>query len=190
MERNIPTQRIETAKPHSEWADRLFKQAWWEHRNILTPDKLLADCQGGAHPQDKLVEGWRFFRELHNVLLSIGGYETCFPLIEEDMPALLDRGRYYPGRSKLMKGQDCKCHANACGIWLANKDDKDVSIATGYALSADGLWRQHSWVIHRYRTRTQNRVRLVETTVKRIAYFGFELTEEESEAFCYNNDIY
>lgn len=57
------------------------------------------------------------------------------------------------------------------------------SIATGYALSEDGLWRSHSWVIQPMK-RT---VRVWETTVKRVAYFGVVLTDEECEQFWYDN---
>ena len=43
---------------------------------------------------------------------------------------------------------------------------------TGYALSDDGLWRSHSWVV-------TDEV-LYETTVARELYFGIELEEEEA----------
>lgn len=56
-------------------------------------------------------------------------------------------------------------------------------IATGYALSEDGLWRCHSWVVQPM-ART---VRVWETTVKRVAYFGVVLTSEECEDFVENN---
>ena len=51
--------------------------------------------------------------------------------------------------------------------------------ATGYALSADGMWRQHSWLIHR-KPRSN---RVVETTEPRILYFGFAMTLEHCEKF-------
>ena len=52
-----------------------------------------------------------------------------------------------------------------------------------YALSEDGLWRCHSWVVQPM-ART---VRVWETTVKRVAYFGVVLTSEECKDFVENN---
>lgn len=45
------------------------------------------------------------------------------------------------------------------------------------------LWRCHSWVVQPM-ART---VRVWETTVKRVAYFGVVLTSEECEDFVENN---
>ena len=59
----------------------------------------------------------------------------------------------------------------------------DVYKRQGYALSEDGLWRCHSWVVQPM-ART---VRVWETTVKRVAYFGVVLTSEECEDFVENN---
>ena len=77
--------------------------------------------------------------------------------------------------------QDCQCHYNSARLWYKNKDR--CFIATGYALSEDGLWRCHSWVVQPM-ART---VRVWETTVKRVAYFGVVLTSEECEDFVENN---
>ncbi len=46
-------------------------------------------------------------------------------------------------------------------------------IATGYALDADGLWRQHSWVMDK-------KGRVIETTVRRVAYCGIVCDETGS----------
>ena len=127
------------------------------------------------------------FRPLHDLLLSIGGYQTVFPVIEEDMKAIMERGYYRKGTSKMMKGSPGQCHTNTCELYKENRRDKDVRICTGYALSEDGLWRQHSWLLHTYKTNTQTRTRVIETTAKRVAYFGFEMTPEEADEFCYHN---
>jgi hypothetical protein len=74
------------------------------------------------------------------------------------------------------------CHGNALGLWLASGGG--VRVATGYALSDDGLWRQHSWALVDGR--------LVETTpCPRLRYFGFELSHAEAEEFatlCFGAD--
>jgi len=52
---------------------------------------------------------------------------------------------------------------------------------TGYAISADSLWRQHSWCYDR------RRQRVVETTERRVAYLGFRMTVNEAVWFRDNN---
>lgn len=100
---------------------------------------------------------------------------------DEDAPKILKRGQFFYGSSYMRKGQDCQCHYNSARLWYKNKDR--CFIATGYALSEDGLWRCHSWVVQPM-ART---VRVWETTVKRVAYFGVVLTSEECEDFVENN---
>lgn len=189
IDRNFPAQRIKTA-PTPSAETRAQSTLWWSSANISSPASFLSLPDNHGMPHEKLVSEWRDFFALHQLLLSIGGNETCFPPAEEDMEAILKRGRFYPGYSKMMVGKPNQCHRNSCELWLNNRRQFQVSIATGYALSTDGLWRQHTWLIHRYRTRTQSRMRLIETTVKRLGYFGFEMAEEEAMAFCSNNGLY
>lgn len=54
-----------------------------------------------------------------------------------------------------------------------------VGIGSGYALSADGLWRQHSWGILRDG--------ILETTERRIKYFGLILQDERANRFARGN---
>ena len=54
---------------------------------------------------------------------------------------------------------------------------------TGYALSDDGMWRQHSWCICDAGEEYIEDSIIIETTEKRLAYFGFIMDEEESEEF-------
>lgn len=169
----IPSKKVCTesiAKDDPDWKQWMKDNAWWYSENLESP---------GADQK---------FAVLHRILLTIGGEETCFPEYEEDMEAILSRGYYRKGTSKMMVGRPSQCHANAAELWERNKPDHDVSICTGYALSADGLWRQHSWLVHRYQTATQRRTRVIETTTKRVAYFGFELDDVEAFRFVENND--
>lgn len=177
---NIPNVRIELSDPFiqdPEWKGWLKENSWWYHEYMDSLEVCRA-FHGRISEQE-----YQDFKRLHDILLSIGGYETCFPAIEEDMTKILERGYYRKGTSKLMRGQPSQCHANACNLWEQNQD-KDVVICTGYALSQDGMWRQHSWLLHRYQTKTQHREQVIETTVKRVAYFGFEMTREEAIEFC------
>jgi hypothetical protein len=66
------------------------------------------------------------------------------------------------------------CHSNAALLWKVAGGV--IAIATGYALSKDGLWRRHSSGI--------DHGLVVETTEPRIRYFGFGFMEEEAGEFC------
>lgn len=78
-----------------------------------------------------------------------------------------------------MEGVPNQCHKNSCELWYANNDTFDIHICTGYALSQDGLWRQHSWLV----AIIENQPKIIETTVDWVAYYGFIRTEEECELF-------
>lgn len=64
-----------------------------------------------------------------------------------------------------------------------NRNEHEFAIAPGYALSIDGMWRQHSWMM----LRGARSVKIIETTEKRVAYFGFVMTQKESLDFCDQN---
>lgn len=160
---------------------------WWSKKGLEDGSSLPDFTEGSGQYHDRSEKEYSEFQQLHAILLAIGGGETCFPCLEEDMTAILERGYYRKGTSKMMVGRACQCHANVCELWERNHKDHDIRICTGYALSQDGMWRQHSWLVHYYKTATQNRVRVVETTTKRVAYYGFEMTDEEAKEFCENN---
>jgi len=122
---------------------------------------------------------------LKHLLLDIGGWAVCLPRIETDLPHLIKRGRRFPGKSISIPGQPSQCHFNSCCLWEMSKDGatyKDVSICTGYALSKDGVWRSHTWCCF-----SNTKLRVVETTVKRVQYFGYILSDEEAELFAFEN---
>lgn len=120
-------------------------------------------------------------KALHDKILSFGGDEVCMTAYDEDAVKTLSRGQFFYGSSYMRKGQPSQCHANSAYLWDANRGH--CSIATGYALSEDGLWRCHSWVVQP-RSRT---MRVWETTVKRMAYFGFVMNDTECQEFLDNN---
>lgn len=123
------------------------------------------------------------YKLLISRLLYIGGEEVLIPGgYEKDYENIVKYGQLWSGQgSVLMKGEPCHCHSNASNLWEQNKD-KTV-ICTGYALSKDGLWRQHSWLVW-----LKPRVnKIVETTVPRVAYYGFAMTTEMSGEFAGEN---
>lgn len=100
-------------------------------------------------------------------LLAIGGVGIAAGR-ESDMDYLLaDTARMWDGADALfVQGAPSACHSNATSYYRQQRHP----IATGWALSDDGCWRQHSWNIHR----TAGSV--IESTSLRVAYYGFLLT--------------
>ena len=120
--------------------------------------------------------------ELKKKLLAFAGESVCLPAYEEDLDNMLLYGQFWIGNNiKMMRGLPSQCHYNAGRCYEANKDK--VRICTGYALSPDGMWRQHSFLVWMKERSNQ----IVETTVPRIAYFGFVMTKEQSNTFANDN---
>ena len=116
---------------------------------------------------------------LSDLLLRLGGDFLVAPRKHDpDIPALLERGFLTFGPIKMHVMNRSSCHQNVATIWR-NREHGIVAIATGYALSEDGLWRQHSWGIVRDG--------LVETTEERLKYFGIVLQAEAADDFATAN---
>jgi len=113
------------------------------------------------------------FTLLEQRLLSMGG-TMVVPRQEPDQDKILSCGRLWNWDNvKIISGVLRNCHGNVARLWRSNP--KRYRIATGWALSEDGLWRQHSWII--------DGSTLVETTIGRVKYFGFLLTPLEAQQF-------
>lgn len=111
-------------------------------------------------------------------ILAFGGNSVLMPSIEDDLDKLLLRGRLSEfSNIALMVGRPSQCHENSAILWDKNRDS--VKIVTGYSLSR-GTWYQHTWC-------EDGRGKLIETTTKREAYFGVELTPEECDEFYFDN---
>ena len=116
---------------------------------------------------------------LSALLLGLGGDFLVAPRQPDpDVPALLERGflTFGPVRMHLMNPSSC--HQNIALVWR-KREHGIVAIATGYALSEDGLWRQHSWGILRDG--------LLETTEERSKYFGIVLQDGDADDFAAAN---
>lgn len=112
------------------------------------------------------------WNKLRRKLLSIGGADvvstfTADPLLD----ALLDEGQLCKGKVRKVRGRQSDCHGNAVRLW---RKGKVVAIGSGYGLSRDGLWRQHSWA------RAEDGA-ILETTVRRTRYFGLEYSGDEGD---------
>lgn len=163
----VMTETLVTEPMDKEWKDSISDSKFW------------ATGYKGNIPDEALP-----VLLLRNKLLSFGGEEACMPYKEEDLGSIMSRGQLWYGRDAIfMEGEPSQCHFNTSALFEANKDK--VLIATGYALSKDGMWRQHSWGMYYY----QEEVAVVETTEPRVAYFGFVMTEKESEKFAEENGL-
>ena len=180
-------------------ADLYFQASWYPGNPITGPADMgspLPDCPPrGEEWLARAADTWWatsyagvpaadqwVLLDLRDRLLSFGGNEALMPPVEEDLEAIASRGElWYAEDVALMPGGTSQCHSNSASLWDANRNT--LLLATGYALGRDGLWRQHSWCV--WPAPTGGRV--VETTMPRIAYFGFVMTEEESEGFLLSN---
>ena len=97
---------------------------------------------------------------------------------DQDVPSLLESGFVTSGPITLKLMKSSSCHQNVAAVWTKRKFGI-VGIATGYALSEDGLWRQHSWGVLREG--------VLETTEARVKYFGIVLQREKADFFAFSN---
>lgn len=101
----------------------------------------------------------------------------------EDVAPLLERGQLWipsPQEIDYLEGEPTHCHDNVCEFWKEQPDR--YVLATGYGLSQDGLWRPHSWLME---PQNDGPARIVETTVGRLAYFGYVMDLPQSIDFVF-----
>lgn len=151
----------------------------WKKRIEEASPFWFRGCNQGSAKDNLHFKG---LLELRDKLLSFGGDAVCLPKYEEDLLSIMEHGQlWYGDRITMMKGDSSQCHRNSALCWHENRDK--TCIVTGYALTADGLWRQHSWLS--WLKPRKNRI--IETTLKRIAYFGVAMTVEECQWFVWDN---
>ncbi|MCK9435357.1 MAG: hypothetical protein M0R32_11265 [Candidatus Cloacimonetes bacterium] len=123
--------------------------------------------------------------ELERRLLLLGGVRVCSTW-EEDIDQILARAEAYKGtKSRRQKGRPCRCHQNSAALW--RKNQYRMRIATGWALSRDGIWRQHSWVVELLVNWDSSGYQIIETTERRLVYYGFVMDSDECHEFDIKN---
>jgi hypothetical protein len=116
---------------------------------------------------------------LRTMLLEIGGVELVAPpTFDPDVPILIKHGSVMNATVVCNILDEGRCHENVSELWL-DEEKSLTGIGIGYALSADGLWRQHSWGVR------QNEI--VETTEERQKYFGRLLQGPDAGMFAETN---
>ncbi len=102
---------------------------------------------------------------------------------EPDLEKILSRSVLLGGDDvRFEEADESQCHVNAAMLHLTRPAER--RIMTGYALSADGMWRQHSWI---YEGSSDV---IVETTERRVGYYGAVLDDVESLTFWMANVPY
>lgn len=126
-------------------------------------------AQDEMHPGYR--DAWLAFEE---AVVKHGGRAVVPPMKPDALIGLLlEEGSLVEGRSaQLVEGDRSNCHVNAARLWRSKRCD---GIGTGYALSEDGLWREHSW--------GASNGEVVETTTRRILYFGVLMSDERAAWF-------
>lgn len=89
--------------------------------------------------------------------------------VDNAISTLLAEGVVMSGPIVLQEMKPSHCHENVGRAWQQRFKGL-ISLCTGYALSTDGLWRQHWWGL------LDGGV--LETTVPRETYFGIAFPSE------------
>jgi hypothetical protein len=132
-----------------------------ERERLLSIYRDRVDAYIGVDPDYR----WRW-RSWCQTLLSFGGSLVVPPRAPDpDLDTLLAGGFAFGPTVRFVPGEAGECHGNVAVLWIDGMVD---AIATGYALSGDELWRQHSWGVDPDGV-------LVETTDERSAYVGIVL---------------
>jgi hypothetical protein len=116
---------------------------------------------------------------LSQAILQHGGEAVVPPLEPLAQPfaeMLIDLGEPQGPDARKVRGARSDCHGNTARLLRAGKA---AAIGTGYALSADGLWRQHSWGLDSGGV-------VLETTESREQYWGIQLRGEDARYFADN----
>jgi hypothetical protein len=125
---------------------------------------------------EKTLKAMPELKLLQDKLLALGGDWVALQP-EPDLNSLLNEGQLIKGKVVLKRMTPCKCHSNCAQIW--DKNPKTFRIATGWALSQDGIWRQHTWLL---KEKT-----VIETTEPKTMYYGIILDDEEANDFWWQN---
>ena len=167
---------------------KMYRDPEW---SVTDPERVgTLRSAGHLFWQDTLALGLSGARltppqELGSRLLGHGGLCALLQPADPDVAKLLDRGEAFPAtQARRVPGARSRCHGNAARLWWGNRDK--VGLCTGYALSDDGIWRQHSWCLDLSDPR---RAHVVETTTPRVRYYGYLLNEREAEEFYEDNQL-
>jgi hypothetical protein len=145
-----------------------------ENREKRQRESYAEECRVWAHKNREAIAS------LKAKLFAIGGNkispQPC-PFVSE----IASHGVLVELPVKLRQMDGNRCHHNVASLWEQRKKHSRLkAIATGYALSEDGMWRWHTWGLAA--------THILETTVVmlqlvRLQYFGIPMDAEDADAF-------
>jgi len=141
-------------------------------RSVADRERLLTTYRERVDGYADMPPGYpRRWRTWCEMLLARGGVLVVPHLRPDtDLEALIATATDFPTPARPAAGEDSACHRNAAALWARGEA---TAIGTGYALSPDELWRQHSWAVDADGT-------VLETTsAERLAYVGLRLDSGE-----------
>lgn len=133
--------------------------------------------------------------KLKKKLISIGGDTVAGTSNEEEK--ILKRGQVLSNKNVLVRKMvRSSCHYNSAQLVIDHNKSGykgELQMWTGWALSSDGIWREHSWVMadddsklfpmgsknDKYKETVVKSGTLIETTESREIYFGYPISGEE-----------
>lgn len=94
--------------------------------------------------QDATYPGWKDARlSFAPILLAHGGALAVPPPAPDPLLRIQEQGKVHAPTDLIYVGGNAgECHRNVAALW---RSGHAASIGTGYALSDDELWREHSW---------------------------------------------
>lgn len=163
---DIKTAKIKIPKTEpmdDEWKVNQAKMFWWGNPDMCT------------------MEDYKKENELRERLIAIGGENAAVndnldgenPLNSKSIDLILDYGQLlYSGYNAVINPftEYGNCHESSLKFHLANM--KSTKLCYGYALSEDGLWREHSWIL------LMGKNNIIECTpIRRLVYYGVVLPD-------------
>lgn len=168
LSQTIAEKKIATTPMRHDWKKHLDSK-WW-----------------GTGFKGEIDEACKLMIPLRDRLLSFGGEEACFVYANSDVEELMKRGQlWYGDRVVKMRGEPERCRESSIRFWYQNRkvdNGNGIRYASGYALSDDGMWRQHFWCIQV----NEKGNKILEVAEKRKLYFGILFNDVDCMRI-YNN---
>ena len=164
----VKTQSYSTVMPATDLKTENAKKAYLQKPNPEQLAHLKRCLDEAAKQQPEIIS-------LRRRLLSLGGVELVAPpTTDPGLSLIIEHGRIKRGPIKCIPMSSSEGQKNIATYWMTDRVGV-VGIGIGYALSDDGLWRQHFWGVRRRG--------ILETTTKREQYFGVTICAAEAAVF-------